>query len=137
MTTRNSTLVGVFNESAQAERAIEQLHTVGVPDDQITYSGSTANVGSGFVAAIKSFFTGNDVSTNASSLLNDLSAMGLSRDEAQYYASQYRAGRTILAVNAGNQWQNAQAILTSNGAFNYSAQPGGFGTQPVGSGYAQ
>ena len=45
MTTRNSTLVGVFDERAQAEQAIEQLHNQGVPDNQITYSGSAAGAG--------------------------------------------------------------------------------------------
>lgn len=137
MTMRSSTLVGVFDERAQAERAIEQLHNAGVPDDQITYSGGMAGTGSGFIASIKSFFTGNDVSTNANSLFNDLTSMGLSQDEAQFYADQYQAGRAIVAVNAGDQWQNAQTILTSNGAFNYNAQRSGLGTQSVDTGYAQ
>ncbi len=137
MTTRNSTLVGVFDERAQAESAIEQLHNAGIPDDQITYSGSTAGTGSGFAASIKSFFTGEDASTNANSLFSDLTGMGLSQDEAQYYTNQYQAGHAIVAVNAGDQWQNAQTILTSNGAFNYNAQQSGLGTQSVNTGYAQ
>lgn len=137
MTTRNSTLVGVFDERAQAEQAIEQLHNAGVPDNQITYSGTTAGAGSGFAASIKSFFTGEDASTNAKSLFSDLTEMGLSQDEAQYYTNQYQAGHAIVAVNAGNQWQNAQTILTSNGAFNYNAQQSGLGTQSVNPGYAQ
>jgi uncharacterized protein (TIGR02271 family) len=139
MTMRSSTLVGVFDERAQAETAIEQLHNAGIPDDQITYSGSTAGAGSGFVAGIKSFFTGEDASTNARSLFNDLTDMGLSQDEAQYYTNQYQAGHAIVAVNAGDQGQNAQSILTSNGAFNYNAQQSGLGTQSVNpaGGYAQ
>lgn len=137
MTTTNSTLVGVFNESAQAERAIEQLHNAGIPDGQITYSGSVASAGSGFVAAIKSFFTGNDVSTNANTLFKDLTEMGLSREEAQYYAMQYQSGRTILAVHPGDQWQNVQTILTSNGSFSYTGQNSGLGTQSVRADYPQ
>ncbi|MBV9258151.1 MAG: DUF2382 domain-containing protein, partial [Ktedonobacteraceae bacterium] len=137
MTMRSSTLVGVFDERAQAERAIEQLHNAGVPDDQITYSGTTAGTGSGFIASIKSFFTGDDMTANANALFNDLTSMGLSQDEAQYYANQYQAGHAIVAVNAGDQWQNVQPILTSNGAFNYNAQQSGLGTQSVNTGYAQ
>ena len=137
MTMRSSTLVGVFDERAQAERAIEQLHNAGVPDDQITYSGTTAGTGSGFIASIKSFFTGDDMTANANALFNDLTGMGLSQDEAQYYANQYQAGHAIVAVNAGDQWQNVQPILTSNGAFNYNAQQSGLGTQSVNTGYAQ
>ena len=63
--------------------------------------------------------------------------MGLSQDEAQYYANQYKAGHAIVAVNSGDQWQNAQAILASNGAFNYNSQQSGLGTQSTGTGYAQ
>ena len=137
MTMRSSTLVGVFDERAQAEQAIEQLHNAGVPDDQITYSGSAAGTGSGFAASIKSFFTGEDTSTNANSLFSDLTDMGLSQDEAQYYTNQYQAGHAIVAVNAGSQAQNVQTILTSNGAFNYNAQQSGLGTQTVNTGYAQ
>ncbi len=126
MTTRSTTLIGVFSDYTQAEQAIGQLHSAGVPDDQITYSGS--GTGSGFAASIKSFFTGEDTSTNANSLFNDLTSMGLSQDEAQYYAGQYQAGYPIIAVNAGSQLQNVQSILSSNGASSYTAQ-GNAGTQ--------
>ncbi len=136
MAMRNSTLVGVFDERAQAENAIEQLHSAGIPDDQITYSGSTASAGSGFVAAIKSFFTGGDTSANVNSLFSDLTGMGLSQDEAQYYANQYQVGHAILAVNAAERWQDAQVILTSNGAYTYRTQQSDLSTQPAG-GYAQ
>lgn len=133
MTTSNSTLVGVFDERSQAEQAIEQLHNQGIPDNQITYSGGAVGAGSDFLSNIKSFFTGEDTSTNVNSLYNDLTDMGLSQDEAQYYANQYKAGHSIVAVNSGDQWQNAQSILASNGAFNYSSQRSGVAD----TGYAQ
>ncbi|MBA2394506.1 MAG: YsnF/AvaK domain-containing protein [Ktedonobacteraceae bacterium] len=63
--------------------------------------------------------------------------MGLSQDEAQYYANQYKAGHAIVAVNSGDQWQNAQSILSSNGAFNYNSRQSGSGTQAANTGYAQ
>ncbi|MBV9617389.1 MAG: YsnF/AvaK domain-containing protein, partial [Ktedonobacteraceae bacterium] len=77
------------------------------------------------------------MTANANALFNDLTGMGLSQDEAQYYANQYQAGHAIVAVNAGDQWQNVQTVLTSNGAFNYNAQQSGLGTQSVNTGYAQ
>jgi uncharacterized protein (TIGR02271 family) len=119
MTTRNSTLVGVFNERAQAENAIEQLHNAGLPDEQISYSGGSS-AGGGFLAGIKSLFTGEDA-TNTS-LVNDLTGMGLSQDEANYYDNEYRQGRYIVAVNPGNRWQDAQTILNSGGAYNYASR---------------
>src|SRR5450759_5880797 len=123
MTTRNSTLVGVFNDRAQAENAIEQLHSAGIPDEQISYSGGA---GGGFLAGIKSLFTGED--TAHTGLVGDLTGMGLSQDEANYYDSEYRAGRYIVAVNPGNRWQDAQTVLNSGGAYNYASRSGSTGT---------
>ncbi len=129
MTTRNSTLVGVFNDRAQAENAIEQLHSAGIPDDQISYSGGSS-AGGGFLAGIKSLFTGEDA-TNTS-LVGDLTGMGLSQDEANYYDSEYRAGRYIVAVNAGARQQDAQTILNSGGAYNYASRSGSTGAATAG-----
>jgi uncharacterized protein (TIGR02271 family) len=129
MTTRNSTLVGVFNERAQAENAIEQLHNAGIPDEQISYSGGSS-AGGGFLAGIKSLFTGEDA-TNTS-LVSDLTGMGLSQDEANYYDNEYRQGRYIVAVNAGSRWQDAQTILNSGGAYNYASRSGSTGATTTG-----
>lgn len=126
MTIGVQALVGVFNETSQAEDAIEQLHNAGIPDHQISYSGHTAN--NGFLATIKSLFTGED--TSAAALLNDLTNMGLSQDEAQYYADQHQAGRAIVAVNPGDRLLQAQAILNSNGSYNYRTQQTGSDLYP-------
>jgi uncharacterized protein (TIGR02271 family) len=125
MTTGNSALVGVFNERAQAENAIEQLHNAGIPDEQISYSGGSGS-GGGFLAGIKSLFTGEDA-TNTS-LVSDLTGMGLSQDEANYYNQEHQAGRFIVAVNPGARWQDAQTILNSGGAYNYASRSGSTGT---------
>lgn len=129
MTTRNSTLVGVFNDRAQAENAIEQLHSAGIPDEQISYSGGSS-AGGGFLAGIKSLFTGED--TAHTGLVGDLTGMGLSQDEANYYDSEYRAGRYIVAVNAGARQQDAQTILNSGGAYNYASRSGSRGAATTG-----
>ncbi len=129
MTTRNSTLVGVFNDRAQAENAIEQLHSAGIPDEQISYSGGSS-AGGGFLAGIKSLFTGED--TAHTGLVGDLTGMGLSQDEANYYDSEYRAGRYIVAVNAGARQQDAQTILNSGGAYNYASRSGNTGAATAG-----
>ncbi|HYU77205.1 MAG TPA: hypothetical protein VEL31_31430 [Ktedonobacteraceae bacterium] len=122
MTTRNSTLVGVFDDRAEAEAAIEQLHNAGIPDEQIRYSSSGSEAG-GVLAGIKGLFTGKD--TTHTNLVNDLTGMGLSQDEASYYDDEYQAGRFIVAVNPGEHWQAAQVILISSGAYNYTNRSGG------------
>ncbi len=125
MTMRNSTLVGVFDERGQAETVIEQLHNAGIPDEQIRYSGSGTGTGGGFLAGIKSLFTGEDPDASGDNLANDLANMGLSQDEANYYRNEHQAGHFIVAVNPGDHWQDVQNIMNSAGAYNYSSRRAG------------
>ncbi len=115
-----STIVGVFRDRATAEQAMEELQNTGFDRDQIRYAGP-GTVGS-FLDDIKSLFTGPNAS--GSVLANDLSTMGLSDEEAQYYANEYNNGNSILAVNAIGREQEAANILHRYGAYNYGTTPG-------------
>jgi len=120
MAVRHSPLVGIFDERGAAENAIEQLNNAGFNNDQICYSGniSASTGGGGFLEAIKRFFTGNQT-TSSSDVAHELSNMGLSDDEADYYAREHEAGRSIVAVNAGERYGEALTLLRSNGAYSY------------------
>ena len=115
-----STIVGVFRDRATAEQAMEELRNTGFDRDHIRYAGP-GTVGS-FLDDIKSLFTGPNAS--GSVLANDLSNMGLSDEEAQYYANEYNNGNSILAVNATDRKQEATNILHRYGAYNYGTTPG-------------
>ena len=115
-----STIVGVFRDRATAEQAMEELQNTGFDRDQIRYAGP-GTVGS-FLDDIKSLFTGPNAS--GSVLANDLSNMGLSDEEARYYANEYNNGNSILAVNATGREQEAANILHRYGAYNYGTAPG-------------
>src|SRR5258708_6456792 len=115
-----STIVGVFRDRATAEQAMEELQNTGFDRDQIRYAGP-GTVGS-FLDDIKSLFTGPNAS--GSVLANDLSNMGLSDEEARYYANEYNNGNSILAVNATSREQDAANILHKYGAYNYGMTPG-------------
>ena len=115
-----STIVGVFRDRATAEQAMEELRNTGFDRDQIRYAGP-GTVGS-FLDDIKSLFTGPNAS--GSVLANDLSNMGLSDQEARYYANEYNNGNSILAVNATGREQEAANILHRYGAYNYGTTPG-------------
>jgi hypothetical protein len=125
MAVRHSPIVGIFDERGAAEGAIEQLHNAGFNDDQICYSGNvSANPGGGgFLEAIRRFFTGNQA-THPSDVAHELSNMGLSDDEAQYYSQQYEAGRSIVAVSPGGRYEDALNILRLNGAYSYRPDAG-------------
>jgi hypothetical protein len=115
-----STIVGVFRDRATAEQAMEELRNTGFDRDHIRYAGP-GTVGS-FLDDIKSLFTGPNAS--GSVLANDLSNMGLSDEEARYYANEYNNGNSILAVNATDRKQEAANILHRYGAYNYGTTPG-------------
>ena len=78
-TTDRSTVVGVFSDDAQAQQAINALRQVGFSDDQISYSGHGTSSG-GFLAGLKSFFTGEDYA--AGGAYDDLVGMGMPEEDA-------------------------------------------------------
>lgn len=113
-------IVGVFDERAGAERAIEALNAAGFRGDQIHYSGDTSS--GGFLASIKRLFTGED--SSSSGLMNDLRDFGLTDDEAHYYADQHAQGRAVVAVRPDNRADEVTTILRQNGAHDFSTRPG-------------
>ena len=127
------TVIGVFDEAANADRAIDALQAAGFSSSDIHHSGrgttstSGANEGGGFFAGVRNFFTGNDTAdtTTGGHVANDLTNMGVSNDEAQYYENEYNNGRTIVSVNAGDSAEEAKTILDTNGAYNYANRRGG------------
>ena len=92
-TNLRSTIVGVFTDRAMAEQAVQALKDAGFDHEQIWYSSPAG--ASSFFENIKSLFTGIDpVSGN---LVNELTGMGLSDEEARYYANEYSGGRSVVA----------------------------------------
>ncbi|HYU72722.1 MAG TPA: YsnF/AvaK domain-containing protein [Ktedonobacteraceae bacterium] len=118
MTGRSS--IGVFDEAAMADRAIEALQQAGFRSNQIHSSRHPSS--GGFLASLKSLFTGDE--NTAGSVANDLSGMGISDEEAQYYAQESQKGHTVVAVQAENRVQEAMDLLQENGAFTYAMRPG-------------
>ncbi len=121
------TVIGVFDEAAGADRAIDALQAAGFSSADIHHSGrGTASTGGGgFFAGLKNFFTGDDAATPGGHVADDLTNMGVSKDEAQYYDNEYNNGRTIVSVNAGSRAEEAKTILDTNGAYNYATRRGG------------
>ena len=123
------TVIGVFDEAANADNAISALQSAGFSSADIHHStrnaGSAAVSGGGFFAGLKNFFTGDDsTGTTGGHVADDLTDMGVSNDEAQYYDNEYNNGRTVVSVNAGDRAEEAKTILDSNGAYNYGSRSG-------------
>ncbi len=124
------TVIGVFNEAGNADRAIDALQAAGFSSSDIHHSGRSTGTastsGGGFFAGLKNFFTGDDTTgSTGGHVADDLTNMGVSNDEAQYYDNEYNNGRTIVSVNAGSRAEEAKTILDTNGAYNYGSRRGG------------
>jgi len=116
MATNLPTVVGVFGNRASAEQAVQALEDTGFGHDQIWYSSPGG--ASSFFADIKNLFTGTG--TVSYNLVKELTDMGLSDEEAHYYANEYRSGHSIVAVKAPDREQEAMALLHMYGASHYN-----------------
>ncbi len=117
------TVIGVFDEAANADRAIDALQNAGFSSSQIHHSGRGAAATGGFFEGVKNFFSGDDTA-GSGHVANDLTGMGVSNDEAQYYENEYNNGRTVVSIDAGDRAAEAKTILDTNGAYNYANQRG-------------
>jgi len=162
---QNAAVVGVFQDRAQAERAVDDLKRAGFNDEQI---GFVARDGSGDAGATETTNTGEGtpgggavggavgggilggilgaaaallipgigpivaggilaaalggaaIGAVAGGLIGALTDMGVPEEEAQYYDQEFRSGRTIVTVQAGNRREEAMDILRRDGAYDAS-----------------
>jgi hypothetical protein len=105
--------VGVFEESAQAEQAINELRQAGLDHSQIRFAGH--EIPSGVLEKIKSLFTGENVS--AGGIRDDLAKMGVLPEDARYYQNEFDAGRSIVAVQGTENMQQATNTLIRCGGY--------------------
>ena len=56
----------------------------------------------------------------AGGLLGGLTGMGLSDDEATHYEGEFKAGRAVVTVNAGDRYTEAAEILRQRGGQSYA-----------------
>ena len=112
-----STIVGVFRDPTMAEQALNALTNAGFPREQIRYAGANGGSGS-FFGDLKSLFTGQDAAT--SNFTQDMTDMGLSNEEAQYYENEYHNGHRVIAVKAPGREQEAMSVMQQYGAYNHT-----------------
>jgi hypothetical protein len=99
-----STAVSVFDTRSQAEEVVEELRSAGFHDEQIGVAarwrgpGAEARTravgGAGLLAGAAADAVGGG-------LVAALMGLGIPEEEARYYDTEFRAGRTILTVRGG------------------------------------
>lgn len=169
MAIRNhSTVVGVFNDRQQAQRAVNELRRLGFSEEQIgvahrdstegtavagragdaddeTYASEGAAAGlatgagvgalwglgilAGVLPAIGPAIAGGTLAAILSSaaagaaaagLGGALVGLGLSKEEADYYNTEFEAGRTVVTVSAAGRVEEAESVLQQFGSYDVS-----------------
>jgi len=111
--TETSTVIGVFTNRDQANRAIDELRRGSFSYDHIRIVERGAG---SFLDNLKSLFTGQEITS--SNKADDLMRMGVPEQDARNYQSELEAGRVIVIVivKAAGQPEQAMTILRQNGA---------------------
>lgn len=116
-----------------ADQAINDLKNAGFNSNQIRYFGpggtGTSGSSGNFFDDLKSLFTGQEAPSG--SVTNNLTDMGISNQEAQYYSNEYKNGHPIVVVNTRDRQQEAINVLYKNGAYDYRMNSNAMGTSPV------
>jgi uncharacterized protein (TIGR02271 family) len=99
-TTQRPIIAGVFTDEAQAQKAMDDLQRAGFSRDQIRYSVRRSGTG----------------------ITDSLEGLGLPEQEAEFYNSEFEAGRTIVTVASNDRQQESFDILRRNGAYNFNTR---------------
>src|SRR5829696_9437168 len=121
------TVVGLFHDNTQAERAIRDLKTAGFSDRQIgVLMGLLAGVGALVIpgigpivagGALASTLAGAGIGAAAGGLVGALIGMGIPEEEARYYERGFREGGILVTVDtAAVRKAEARQILLNAGA---------------------
>lgn len=116
---QTSTVVGVFRDRAQADQAMNALNSAGFDRSQIRFAGPGTK--GNFLEDIKNLFAGPNAS--GGNIVGDLTGMGLSDEEAQYYAKEHNNGNIVVAVKTPGREQEVLNVLHSYNAYNYKDNP--------------
>lgn len=133
MSTPRSLVVAVFDNSAMAERAINDLRSTGFGNDEILYSSRQGR--GGFFENLKSWITGEETAS-IGDVAKNLKDMGVPEDAANYYAREREAGHPIVAVSSPGHEQDARNVLNRHGGHSHDLAAGstaagmGTGTRP-------
>jgi hypothetical protein len=116
-TIARSTVIGVFTDRSQADRAIDELRRHGFSYDQI---GLVRRGAGRFLNNLKSLFTGQET-VNANTA-DDLMKTGMPEHEARYYQGELEADHSIVIVKTVEHPEQALTILRQSGAYDISSR---------------
>jgi uncharacterized protein (TIGR02271 family) len=120
MSTAQSLVVAVFDNSALAERAINDLKDKGFSNDEILYSSRQGKAG--FFENLKSWISGEETAS-IGDVAKNLKDMGVPEEAANYYANEREAGHPLVAVHSPGHEQSARNVLSRYGGHSHDVAP--------------
>jgi len=112
-----STVIGVFPDHEQADRAIDELRHVNFSYERIRVVERGTG---GFGDTLRGLFTGQSATT--SSTADNLVKMGMPEYEAQYYQQELDSQHVLVLMNADDRPEAAFSIMRQNGAFDINSR---------------
>jgi hypothetical protein len=112
-----STVIGVFPDHEQADRAIDELRHVNFSYERIRVVERGTG---GFGDTLKGLFTGQSATT--SNTADSLVKMGMPEYEAQYYQQELDSQHVLVLMNADDRPEAAFSIMRQNGAFDINSR---------------
>lgn len=114
--TEQSTMIAVFADREQANRAIDDLRHAGYSYDQIRLVQRGSN---SFIENFKSLFSQTTATTNSP---DDWMKIGVPEQDARNYQSEIDAGRSIVLIKAVDNPEQALSIMRQSGAYDIVAR---------------
>ncbi|HEY4386196.1 MAG TPA: hypothetical protein VGN34_17195 [Ktedonobacteraceae bacterium] len=102
MNQQSPLVVGVFEQAAEARRALDELRTLGFGHDDL---GLALREGGAPI-------------TN---LVQDLMLLGLPQEQAEFYYQAVQSGKAVASIRAQTRAQEVHDLLQRSGAYDYSS----------------
>lgn len=112
-----STVIGVFPDHQQADKAIDELRRTHFGYDRIRLVERGTG---GIFDTLRGMFTGQ--ASMASSTADTLIKMGMPEQDARYYQNELDANHVLLLMNADDRPEEAFSIMRQNGAFDINSR---------------
>lgn len=110
-TSERSIVIGVFDNPAQVDEAIDALQRAGFDRNQIRRSLEETSRPKG----LKGFFSGEKTIPHET-ITEDLEEMGVDSEDAHLFQQEYESGHALVSVEGRGDMQPAVTLLNSLGA---------------------
>ena len=114
-----TTLVGIYDDLAQAQKAVQQLSQAGIKQGDISIASNDG--GKGYTsyggANSRDYTTGSSIGNNVSSFFSSIFGTDVNEDELDIYSEAVRRGSAVVVVDTDDKMgERAAEILNQHNA---------------------